>query len=103
MNKLELVEKHLEEIKRIIRNCSASNIGIEFRTDIYEIADANGIQYCKTCNTQLYNTIVRIYRKYVAYIENKKAKKTVKNGDQTNNQEESRETKKGKGRRSKQQ
>lgn len=66
--------KYIDIIKIIVVNHSCSNIPISFRETVADIAKNHKIEYCKNCNTGLYNAVVRLYNLIIEY------KKTHKNG-----------------------
>lgn len=80
LKEIELIEKHKEELNRIVVNASASQISLELRKDINTIAESNGWKYCATCaGTQLFYLAERICREYRKYKATEKENKPTTN------------------------
>lgn len=85
MKRLDLVEKNLPIIERIITNQSISNVPYTYKKEMDIVAKENNISICINCNSTLYKLTQRIWKMYneeKESNENKKAgrKKAVKNG-----------------------
>lgn len=77
---LEIIKKHSDMIKMIIRNMSYSNMTFEFKQDIMKICEAHNIKICTSCNSAMFTAINRVWAMYIEQMsqvnENKKSKKT---------------------------
>lgn len=70
---LELINEHLTTFEKIYRNQSASNISIEFRGVLKQIANNHQLSYCDRCASSIYSVASRIYKQFIDYGKHEKS------------------------------
>ena len=86
---IKLIEKWIGTIEAIVTNKSFSILSPEFKKDLFTIADRNNIQYCKSCNSGIYQLISKLYKQYNDY--KIKLKRDARRSNRNSNQESGRE------------
>lgn len=80
----QILNKHIDTIKGIVKNQSCSAISIEYRNDLSTIAKSLGHNYCTNCQAGIYSMTTMLYNKYIEYQNETKGQTGTKRSAKTN-------------------